>query len=107
MFSIDNFNFEWFVPVQSGEQGHAISSTAEDSAVATSRVMFDSELTMMTEDMYVKFSTETLTELQGRLTVAQANAQWFLVGLCIVLLSRLKNCLVCCLMSNCPISVIL
>eukprot|EP00435_Cladocopium_sp_Y103_P041584 s774_g11.t1 len=44
--------------------------------IATSRVMFDSEMVFMTEDYWIKHATETLTELQGRLTAPQAQAQW-------------------------------
>ena len=46
--------------------------------VATSRVMFNTEMVMMTEGYWVKHATETLTELQGRLTAFQAQAKWFL-----------------------------
>lgn len=40
MLSIDNFNFEWFFPLQSGEQGHALPSTAEDSGHFPCHVRF-------------------------------------------------------------------
>ena len=46
--------------------------------IATTRVSFDSEMVMMTEDYWVKHATETLTELQGRLTAPQAHAKWCL-----------------------------
>ena len=59
--------------------------------MAGSRVSHDSDMKMMVEDAYTKFVTETLTEQEGRLTGAQAAAQWFLA--CVQMLRDVKSSL--------------
>lgn len=52
--------------------------------------MFDTEMEMLPKDAYVKHVTEVLTEKQGRMTAAQADAQWCLDSLLISQTSCLR-----------------
>ncbi|CAE7788534.1 unnamed protein product [Symbiodinium sp. CCMP2592] len=47
-----------------------------EKSVAGSRVSHDAEYKYMPEDLYTKHVTEVITEQEGRLTGAQAAAQW-------------------------------
>ncbi|CAJ1382744.1 unnamed protein product [Effrenium voratum] len=47
-----------------------------ETMVAGSRITFQTECEMMPEDMYLRYATEVLTEMNGRLTRAQAVSQW-------------------------------
>ena len=49
---------------------------ALEETAATSRVSYNTRHKLMTDDGYIKFATEQLTEGEGRLTKAQANINW-------------------------------